>query len=73
MNRTAHKNFAVSALKVISSDGYDALNSMNERRNAAIRAARSEWDALPLFTLERDAAGVRLDAMLATTLSDFRA
>ena len=72
MNRTAHKNFAVNVLKAISSSDYDDFNAQNERRNAAIREARAEWDSLPLFTAERDAAGVVLDSVLSTTLADFR-
>lgn len=65
MNRTTHKNFAVNALKAISSSAYDEMNAKHEAKNAAIRAARAEWnDALmnnPSVVEEKAAA---LDKLL---------
>ena len=70
-SRTAHRKFAVETLGV-STEIYDEMNGENERRNSAIRAARAEWHALPLLSVEWDAAGEKLDVLLATGLSDFR-
>lgn len=43
MNRTAHKNFATTVLGV-SEKSYDDMNAKHEAKNAAIRAARAEWE-----------------------------
>lgn len=66
MNRTAHKNFAVNALKAISSSAYDEMNANHEAKNAAIRAARAEWEtALMNGTREEiDQKSAALDKVL---------
>ena len=64
MNHTEHKNFAVNALKAISSDAYDEINASHEAKNAAIRSARADWEnASPE---EKEEKGVILDKLLGT-------
>lgn len=65
MNRTAHKNFAVNALKAVSSSAYDEMNAKHEEKNAAIRAARAEWnDALMNNPEAADEKAAALDKLL---------
>jgi len=64
MNATAHKNFATNVLGV-SGKIYSEMNDANDKRNAAIRAAREAYEAAE-FGPAKDAAGISLDAVLAS-------
>lgn len=65
MNKQAHRNFAINSCGV-SPAIYDSMNAKHEARNAAIRAARREYD-VALVTGSPDLAdkAAALDAILA--------